>query len=308
MSLSEWIELLDGPPSGIPFVDYSFPSEKHKTEYLAEIHQRSYADVISLIRRFLIPSTNLGADTTLFKTVLLIGKGDPERYQKIMEKEFAKRLLRSFGRGNQPAWEGITWVLDLLPHFPKAAIEGLRAYIMAHAQWLPDGRFEGLCDAAALIRAKFIGEPNCIENKTEFFSRMDSTEFECLVERLYKSMGYETSLTPPRSDGGRDVIASRLEPGKKEDLRIECKRYAKPVGVEIARRLLGVVSSEKATKGVLAASTHFTKGARKFAHLNPRIELISGNELFVLLNEHLGPTWVADIGRLVAESLRKESR
>jgi restriction system protein len=306
MSLSGWLQLLDKPPKGAVFIDYKFLSEQHKTEYLSQIQQKSDADVISLIRRFLIPSTCLEIDKTILKTFLAMGEQDPEMHQKMAQREFIRRLLRSFGTGNPPSWEGITWVLDLLPHFPRLALEGLNAYFMSHAQWLPDGRLDGLSDAMELIHAKFIGDPDRAQDKTESFCRMDSREFECLVERLYDSMGYETELTPPRSDGGRDVIARRREPGKKEDLRVECKRHTKPVGVEFARRLLGVVSSDKATKGVLVASIGFTKGAREFARFNPRIELVSGTELVVLLNEHLGSKWVIHLERLVAESLREK--
>jgi restriction system protein len=306
MSLSEWLQLLAKPPKRAVFIDYRFLSEQHKTEYLAKIHQKSDADVISLIRRFLIPSSCLGIDKAILKTFLAMGQQDPEMHQKMAEREFIRRLLRSFGAGNPPSWEGITWILDLLPNFPRLALEGLNAYFMAHAQWLPDGRFEGLSHAIELVRAKFIGDPGRVQDKAEFFHKMDSREFECLVERLYDSMRYETELTPPRSDGGRDVIARRLEPGRKEDLRIECKRHTKPVGVEFARRLLGVVSSDKATKGVLVATIEFTKGAREFARLNPRIELVSGTELVVLLNEHLGSKWVNHLERLVAESLREK--
>jgi len=247
MSLSEWLQLLEKPPKGAVFINYQFLSDRHKTEYLAQINQKSDAEVISLIRRFLIPSSSLGIDKTILDTFLATAKQDPDMHKRMAEREFIRRLLRSVGAKNPPPWEGITWVLDLLPHFPRLALEGLNAYFMAHAQWLPDGRFQGLSDAIELIRAKFIGDPDRVQDKTESFYRMDSREFECLVERLYDSMGYETELTPARSDGGRDVIARRREPGRKEDLRVECKRHTKPVGVEFARRLLGVVSSDKAT-------------------------------------------------------------
>jgi restriction system protein len=179
---------------------------------------------------------------------------------------------------------------------------------MAHWQWLPDGRLDGLYDAIALIRAKFIGELDNVQDKVKLLQRIDSREFECIVERLYNSMGYETELTSARSDGGRDVIARRWEPGRQEELRVECKRYTKPVGVDCMRRLLGVVSSEKATKGVLVASIGYTRGALEFVRLNPRIELISGAELVVLLNEHHGTKWVTHVERLVVKSLREKDK
>ncbi len=49
---------------------------------------------------------------------------------------------------------------------------------------------------------------------------------------------------------------------------IECKRYApsRPVGVEIVRGLYGVATVEKASCGVIATTSHFTKDAKEFAN------------------------------------------
>jgi restriction system protein len=306
LSLSKWLKLLEKPPRDAIFVDYQFPTQQHKDEYISSIDQRSEAEVVALIRHFLIPSSGLGIDKMILQTFLSSSRENPEMYQRMAEREFIRRLIKSLGPKNPPPWEGITWVLDLLPHFPKRALAGLNAYFMAHAQWLPDGRITGLSDAIELIRAKFIGVPEKVQDRVELLNSMGSREFECIVERLYNAIGYDTELTPPRADGGRDVIARQSAPARKEELRVECKRYSKSVGVEFARRLLGVVSSEKATKGVLVTSGGFTKGAREFARHNPRIELVPGTNLVLLLNEHLGPRWVAHWERLVAESLREK--
>jgi restriction system protein len=117
-------------------------------------------------------------------------------------------------------------------------------------------------------------------------------------------MGYETQLTPPQNDGGRDILACKRGPGKLEHLRVECKQHNKPVGVKTIRAVLGVVSDEKVNKGVLVATTRFTKGTKDFAGKNPRLELIPVNDLIPLLNEHLGASWPRKIERLVVESQR----
>jgi restriction system protein len=308
LSLSEWLNLLEKPPRDAIFVDYQFPTNQHKEEYISSIEQRSELEVVSLIRHFLISSSGLGIDKTIINALLSAKEENLELYQRMTQTEFIRRLIKSVGRKNPPPWEGITWTLDLLPHFPKSALEGLKAYLKAHIQWLPDGRITGLSDTIALIRAKFIGVPERLQDKADLLNSLDSREFECIVERLYKAIGYDTELTPPRADGGRDVIASQSAPGRKEELRVECKRYSKSVGVEFPRALLGVVSSEKATKGVLVTSGGFTRGAREFAKHNPRIELIPGTNLVVLLNEHLGPSWVAHWEKLVASSLREKEK
>src|SRR5262249_39598166 len=48
--------------------------------------------------------------------------------------------------GPPPPWEGVTWILDLLPNNPRAAIHTLEAYFEAHGLLLPDGRINGLFD------------------------------------------------------------------------------------------------------------------------------------------------------------------
>jgi len=157
-----------------------------------------------------------------------------------------------------------------------------------------------------VIRAKFIGLPGNNAETIQFLVNLHWRQFECLVERLYNKMGYDTQLTPPQKDEGRDIIASRQEAGKHEHLRIECKRYSsRPVGIGIVQRLLGVASGEKVNKGVLVTTSHFSGPARRFADENPRIELIDGDQLVRLLNEYLGSKWPFHIERYITECQRK---
>ena len=140
----------------------------------------------------------------------------------------------------------------------------MHAYILAHAQELPDGRYSGLHDAATIIRAKFIGMPGTKLELLNILLDLHWRDFECLIERLYHEMGYQTQLTPPQKDKGRDIIATRKEPTRQEYLLIECKLYSEePVGFEIVQRLLGAVSGDKATKGVIVTTSHFTKPAHQ---------------------------------------------
>ena len=118
-------------------------------------------------------------------------------------------------------------------------------------------------------------------------------------------MGYETRLTPPCKDGGRDIIATKRKPGRLEHARIECKFYnEEAVGLGVVQRLLGVVSGEKVNKGVVVTTSRFSKTAVKYVEQNPRLELINGDLLILLMNEHLGPQWPLHIERLVSASER----
>jgi restriction system protein len=217
--------------------------------------------------------------------------------------EYERRLwLWTTGAAAAFPWEGITWVLDLCPWWPKEAIAALSAYTLAHIQELPDGRLSGLWDALEIIRARYIGTPTTNLAKASLLLELSPRQFECLVERTYDALGYSTVLTAPQKDGGRDILADQSAPSRRETLRIECKRYGRPVSVCVLRALLGVVSSEKANKGVVVTTSHFTRCALEFGRSNPRIELIDGPTLVSLVNEHLGPDWPAQIDRLVIES------
>jgi restriction system protein len=311
MSLEEWLNLLFNPPKDVLFTGVEFPTNQHYQEYLETIDQRSDKEIFQLLEKFLIPSTTLPVDKFRLEQFKASQKNNQENiYAKMLAfytqirpcRYFQRLLLNALGISQIPPWEGITWVLDLFPHFPKQALEGLNAYILAHAQVLPDGFYRGLHEACGIIRAKFIGLPGTTSKLIQFLLDLNPRYFEHLIERLYNEMGYKTSLTPAQKDGGRDVIAIQNNPGKREKLFIECERYNKPVGVVIVRALLGVVSDEKVNKGVIVTTDRFTKPARKFAEQNHRIELINGAQLVILMNEHLGSTWPLHIERLVSDS------
>lgn len=306
LSLGEWLDLLAKPPRNSIFIDYCFPTDSHFQEYLTTISERKEKDVIKLLRRFLIHTGTLGIDEIHFAYLAEIVRKNPDRINLILNNEYNRRLFTFATKNSQiPPWEGMTWALDLLPHFPRQAIDVIGAYFLAHAQELPDGRLVGLDQAMAIIRAKFISFPRTEEEAIQFLLDMDSRSFEHLVERLYDELGYETQLTKSQKDKGRDVIAKNTKLGKMEHLLVECKRYNNPVGVEIARALLGVVSDEKVNKGVIVTTSRFTRGAKELARNNPRLELIKGSELILLLNESFGAEWPLHIDRIVLESQKK---
>lgn len=306
LSLDEWLELMREPPLDATFADYQFPTDGHKSDYIAKIGERSEEEVLLLVRRFLIPTCTLGGDRYKLEWIKKAAKDNPE----ILRREWVKRLLFwDITKGKAPPpWEGITWIIDLLPHWPGEALKGLDAYFLAHAQQLPDGRVCGLSEAAELIRAKFIGLPGNLREQVNTLKETSPRVFEHLVERLYSKIGYETKLTPPSKDGGRDIIAWRTDTSKAEHLQIQCKRYESNVGVSYVRELLGVVSAEKVNKGVLVTTSNFTRPSKLFAQNNPRIELIHGQALVALMNEHLGARWPGAIERLVLESQKVHMR
>ncbi len=119
-------------------------------------------------------------------------------------------------------------------------------------------------------------------------------DFEDIVEKLFRKMGYGTRRGPATRDKGVDIIATKQNIGSVERIAIQCKRYEGPVGEPIARELLGVVASDAQwTKGVIVSTSDFTKDCINFCERQGQLELINGIKLHQLL-EKFNVTWQHD--------------
>lgn len=108
-----------------------------------------------------------------------------------------------------------------------------------------------------------------IEKEPKLFYQLSSRKFEEVIAEFLNRMEYEITLTPATRDGGKDIYAA-----KKDNLGtflyiVECKKYGPDnhVGVGLIRELYGVVQSEKATAGILATTSFFSKPAQEFQEL-----------------------------------------
>lgn len=111
-------------------------------------------------------------------------------------------------------------------------------------------------------------------------------DFEDLIEELIKKLGFITEERKRSADGGIDIRAISEKPIFKGLYIIQCKRHSKTIGEAIIRDLFGVVSSERANKGILITSSRFTKSAKDFARNKP-IELIDGDKFLELLGKNI---------------------
>ncbi len=92
-------------------------------------------------------------------------------------------------------------------------------------------------------------------------------EFEKIIAELFRKLGYEVELTKQTRDGGVDIyIAEKTNIGKFLFL-VECKHYApnRLIGIEVIRNMYGVLgmNKRKPTGGIIATTSHFTKGVRE---------------------------------------------
>ena len=297
ISLSEWLSLLDHPPKDAIYINYMFPTDRHREEYLSTVHQRSDTEIKQLMRRFLWLPTSFNEDR--HKTTVLLQKIKDKEH--IKDTELHRRVQLSItSLGKMPIWDGVRWVLDLLPTNPRECLQTLEAYVGLYGYSLPDGRFYGIIDAMSVIRAKYIDTP-VLGNE---FKSISDRQLELLVAKLYEKMGYSVTVTKKTRDGGKDVIAERRDAGRLEKLLIEAKHHISPIGVSKIRELLGVVSSEKVNKGVLITTSKFSKDAVTFAKSNPRIEIIDNRQIVKLLNEYLGTNWFKKLYLITSERFR----
>ncbi|WP_126455825.1 restriction endonuclease [Sulfuriflexus mobilis] len=274
LTLDEWLKLVLVPEQMRPCLieDSYFVTDQHLDEYINSIHDRDENEIQIILNNFLISGGHLGVDKTMRSWLLSMTL--IEREKKKAQHSYFKRLLDI--SGSSSPWQGLSWVIDLLPHFPQEAISSIDAYFLAHCQLLPDGRLDGLSDASKIIRSRYLEHELPVKN---VLLNLTPRDFELLIAYLYKSKGYNVVVTPRVSDGGYDVLAERENNRESERLHIECKRYEENIGVIIVRGVLGTLVVKNATKAVIVASSFFTKPATIEAKKSKRIELINLDDL-----------------------------
>lgn len=231
--LDEWVAVLEGRIAQ-PSPDYlvvTFPDDELRDSYLSTVAERTEEEVRTILCNFLGGSRTVRASDQLhlasLKARQQMAKENPSGAQGSLHlSEYDRRVIRFFtGASTTPTWEGLTRVIDLLPHFPQQALDAVHAYVLAHAQVLPDLHIVGLADAADLIRARYITQGNATtEVLQQLLLGLSSRDFEFLVARFYRGMGYDAVVTPAQKDGGKEVIAKK----RGEVIYIEMQELAWP--------------------------------------------------------------------------------
>jgi HJR/Mrr/RecB family endonuclease len=86
-------------------------------------------------------------------------------------------------------------------------------------------------------------------------------QFEQLLAEVFNREGYETHLTPPAKDGGRDVIA--VLPGPLPCLVVAEAKHMQLVKPTVVQALWGVQYADKAHMGLVATTGRFSEKTRK---------------------------------------------
>jgi len=116
-------------------------------------------------------------------------------------------------------------------------------------------------------------------------------QFEEMMAELYEREGFEVTLTQQTRDGGVDLYLVRHTSFGKLLTLVDTKRFRadRPVGVGIVRQLYGVVEAERASAGVIATTSYFTKDAHALREKMPfRLGLQDYRDLQVMLRRASG--------------------
>ena len=197
--LEAWVAVVQGllaPPSP-DYIVVMFPSHEVREAYLSTITERPENEVRSVLRTFLGDSRTVDLTDRLHFDFLRarqrrITEGDiPDLRADFSFTEYDRRVIGHFaGKSMTPTWEGITWVLDLLPHFPQHALQAVHAYLLGHAQVLPDLRISGLADAADLIRSRYVTHGSAsVEVLQEVLLELSPRDFEFLLHTFTDARG-----------------------------------------------------------------------------------------------------------------------
>jgi restriction system protein len=299
LSLEDWLAYLRLPEERRPeaFEGYRFPTAQHRDAFIAGIHDRPDSDIRLLLRDFLLVGGSLGIDEGRLSDFTR-NVSTKEEFEKLFEEnEYFRRLMNR----KRHTWEGMTWIIDLIPDFPTAAIQAIRAYDLAHYFLLPDGRCDGLADAVDIIRAKYL-EVITPENLADTIAPRD---FEFLVAAFYIASKYDVRVTPQTRDGGCDIVATKESRASTERLLVECKCGRSVIGVKVARDFLGALYLPHATRGVLVTTSRFSPAAVEFAKGTARIDLVDHTELCRRFNDTFGPRWPARISGIIVSAQAK---
>lgn len=124
-----------------------------------------------------------------------------------------------------------------------------------------------------------------IKNTDKDIGQMSGLEFEKLISALLIKIGFDVTMTKQTADGGVDIIAYNNQPLIEGTYIVQCKRWGSSIGEPIVRDLYGVVTAERASKGILITNSTYTNSAISFAQGKP-IELIDGQKLINLLEKY----------------------
>ncbi|WP_410511533.1 restriction endonuclease [Paenibacillus sp. BR2-3] len=290
-NFDEWFELILKGENVYP--QLRIPYDKWLEDYISNIRSKSISKVKSLLRCLLVP-INRNIDLDSYKTYKYLKETEmisPEMKKVLIAME-SNEMYKRIGNRND-AWEGLTWILELLPHSPYQAVVAIEGYAYSQHN-LPDERIIGISQCVKIIYARFI----YLNKPRRNLMKLKPIEFEWLIEYLYSRMGYKTQWTSATRDGGKDIIASIARPDGEERVYIECKLYEiTELTNTYVKSFAYTVNNDKINKGIIFC-TGYVNGA--LADIDQRITIINYENIVFLLNSYLGSEWDERLDNIIS--------
>ena len=168
----------------------------------------------------------------------------------------AKTAIRNHGD------EWLTFADDLtstsVPIFERALAETHRPILRPHAT--DAGTIENFRSFNAQVIERLKRQP------IDVF-QLSSRQFEELIAEILAGFGWQVHLSRATKDGGYDIFGiHRDKTGLESPWLVECKRFSpdRPVGIEIVRSFWAVKTDLSVPNGLIATTSHFTRGAEQF--------------------------------------------
>ncbi|WP_455821855.1 restriction endonuclease [Clostridium butyricum] len=290
-NFDEWFELVKN--HGNVYPKFRIPYQEWLDEYINNIETKSENEVKELLRCLLFPYSRK-IDESNYKACLQLfldskdsnmPKSIVDKYEPIIKSFKEVEMYRRIENGHN-AWEGLTWILQLLPFKPYIAIMALNNYFDTEIGCMPDDRIIGIQQCIAIIEVKFIYTNKGTEN---YILKLKPREFELLIASLYENLKYEVEVTPATRDGGKDIIARINREDGKEVVYVECKLYkTTELKKETVRAFGYTILKDNINRGVLFCTGYVNEDLK---NLDSRIQIWTLDEIIVLLNAHLGSNW-----------------
>ena len=113
------------------------------------------------------------------------------------------------------------------------------------------------------------------------------TDFEQFCAALYRALGYNAIVTPPRNDGGYDI--KLINPQTMETYIVECKCYARghSIGRPLIQKLCGANDVVRANGMLFITTSGYSAAAREYA-AQVGVALVDGPSLLSLCTRAWG--------------------
>lgn len=93
---------------------------------------------------------------------------------------------------------------------------------------------------------------------------MSPNEYEFYCAAQLRKRKWRAEVTKASQDQGVDIVATK----GRIRIVLQCKKYAKPVGNHAVQQIVAAIAHEDADRGVVVATTEFTRAAKTLAASN----------------------------------------